>query len=101
MTTDETQTAQRKALYRRPQALLDVRTHAEFDEASIEGCEHIPLGALRGRLDELPRDKETITFSRVSLSGYEAAFILKAAGFQDVKVMDGGIIMWPRGAAPQ
>jgi len=75
--------------------LLDVRTHAEFEEARLDGCTHIPLGALRGRLDELPRDKEIITFSRVSLGGYEAAIILKANGFRNVKVMDGGIVMWP------
>jgi len=82
--------------------LLDVRTHAEFDEARIEGSRHIPVAALRGRLDELPRDRPIVVFSRVSLSAYEASFILKAAGFEDVRVMDGGIVMWthaaPRGA---
>ena len=81
--------------------LLDVRTLAEFDEARIEASKHIPIGALQGRLNELPRDKEIITFSRVSLSGYEAASILKAAGFRSVKVMDGGITMWPHAEAPQ
>jgi rhodanese-related sulfurtransferase len=75
--------------------LLDVRSLAELDEARIEGSKHIPLGTLRGRLGELPRDKEIITFSRVSLSGYEAALILQANGFENVKVMDGGITMWP------
>jgi len=79
--------------------LLDVRTHAEFDDARIDGSTHIPLGALRGRLGELPRDREIITFSRVSLSAYEAAIILKANGFGNVKVMDGGILMWPQGKA--
>jgi len=77
--------------------LLDVRTHGEFDETRIEGSVHIPLRALRGRLGELPRDKEILTFSHVSLSGYEAAIILKASGFKDVKVMEGGMIMWSRG----
>ena len=80
--------------------LLDVRTLAEFDEAQIGGSRHIPLAALRGRLGELPRDREIITFSRTSLGGYEAASILKAAGFQNVKVMDGGITMWPHGELP-
>ena len=75
--------------------LLDVRSHREFDQARIEGAQHIPLGALRGRLNELPRNKDIVTFSRVSLSGYEAAVILQAHGFKNVKVMDGGIIMWP------
>jgi len=55
----------------------------------------IPLGALRGRLDELPKDKEIVTFCKISLRGYEAALILKAAGFRNVSVMDGGIATWP------
>ena len=77
--------------------LLDVRTHDEFEQARIEGSVHIPLSVLRARLDELPRDRCIITFSRVSLSAYEAAIILKAHGFADVRVMDGGIVMWPQG----
>ena len=80
--------------------LLDVRTLAELDESRIEGSKHIPLAALRGRLGELPPDKEIVTFSRTSLGGYEAASILKAAGFESVKVMDGGITMWPHGELP-
>ena len=78
--------------------LLDVRTHAEFDEARIEGSTHVPLAALRGRMAELPRDREIVVFSRVSLSAYEASIILKANGFENVRVMDGGIMMWPYGA---
>ena len=78
---------------------LDVRTHAEFDDARIDGSTHIPLGALRGRMAELPRDKEIIVFSRVSLSAYEASIILKANGFDNVQLMDGGIVMWPYGEA--
>ena len=55
----------------------------------------IPLGALRGRLNELPKDREIVAFCKISLRGYEAALILKAAGFDKVRVMDGGIAMWP------
>ena len=47
------------------------------------------------RYATLPRDKAIITFCRISLRGYEAALILSAAGFQDVRVMDGGVQMWP------
>jgi NADPH-dependent 2,4-dienoyl-CoA reductase/sulfur reductase-like enzyme/rhodanese-related sulfurtransferase len=75
--------------------LLDVRSPAEYEEVHLPGSVLIPLGALRGRLAELPKDKEIITFCKVSLRGYEAALILQAAGFKDVKVMDGGVVMWP------
>ncbi|QWV91728.1 FAD-dependent oxidoreductase [Geomonas oryzisoli] len=75
--------------------LLDVRSPAEHGEIGIDGAKLIPLGALRERLEELPRDKEIVAFCKVSLRGYEAQKILDAAGFADVKFMDGGIMAWP------
>ena len=74
---------------------LDVRSQGEHDQVHLPGSTLIPLGALRSRLSELPRGKEVITFCKISLRGYEAALILKAAGFEKVRVMDGGIVMWP------
>ncbi len=74
---------------------LDVRSPGEYEELRLPNSMLIPLGALRGRLDELPRDKEIVTFCKISLRGYEAALILNAAGFEDVRVMDGGVVMWP------
>ena len=74
---------------------LDVRSPAEYEEVRLPGATLIPLGALRGRLDELPQGKEIVAFCKISLRGYEAALILKAAGFEKVRVMDGGIAMWP------
>jgi NADPH-dependent 2,4-dienoyl-CoA reductase/sulfur reductase-like enzyme/rhodanese-related sulfurtransferase len=75
--------------------LLDVRSPAEYEEVRLPGSTLIPLGALRERLGELPRDKEIVTFCKVSLRGYEAGLILKAAQFEKVRVLDGGIAMWP------
>jgi len=74
---------------------LDVRSPKEYEQVRLPGSTLIPLGALRGRLAELPRDKEIITFCKISLRGYEAALILKAAGFNQVRVMDGGVVAWP------
>jgi len=75
--------------------LLDVRSPAEHGEIGIEGAKLIPLGMLREKLAELPRDKEIIAFCKVSLRGYEAQKILDAAGFTNTKFMDGGILAWP------
>jgi len=74
---------------------LDTRSPGEYEQVRLPGATLIPLGALRGRLDELPKDKEIIAFCKISLRGYEAALILKAAGFDKVRVMDGGVAMWP------
>lgn len=75
--------------------LLDVRSPAEYQQERIPGSVSIPLGALRSRLDELPRNKEIVAFCKVSLRGYEAARILHGAGFRPVAVMDGGMAVWP------
>ena len=74
--------------------LLDVRSYKEYKEVRIPNSVLIPLGVLRNRLHELPKDKEVITYCSISLRGYEASLILKNAGFTNVKVMDGGIVMW-------
>lgn len=74
---------------------LDVSTPGEFERARLPGSRLIPLGALRGRLNELPRDREIVTFCALSIRGYEAALILKAAGFERVRVLEGGVAMWP------
>ncbi|MFC1761948.1 rhodanese-like domain-containing protein [Planctomycetota bacterium] len=74
---------------------LDVRSPQEYEAMKLPGSTLIPLGALRGRLEELPRDKPIIAFCKISLRGYEAGLILKGAGFNDVCVMDGGVVTWP------
>jgi rhodanese-related sulfurtransferase len=75
--------------------LLDVSSPHEYEEERLPGSILIPIGTLRGRIHELPKDREIVTFCRLSIRGYEAALLLKAAGFQNVRVMDGGVIMWP------
>jgi len=77
---------------------LDVRTAQEFEDMRLGiGETLIPLGALRKRLCELPSDKnkEIIVYCKISLRGYEAARILQANGWTNVKVMEGGIMAWP------
>ena len=75
--------------------LLDVRSPAEHGEVGIAGARSIPLGVLRERLEELPRDKEIVAFCKISLRGYEAQKMLDAAGFSNTRFMDGGVLAWP------
>ncbi len=75
--------------------LLDVRTPDEYKEIRIEGSTLIPLGKVRNSLNQIPHDRPVIAFCKISLRGYEAALILKANGYTNVKVMDGGVVMWP------
>jgi len=80
--------------------LLDVRSPAEREmvRLPLEGrTVHIPLGKLRERLGELPRDKWIVPFCKISLRGYEAERILTQAGFPQVSYLEGGIAAWPYG----
>ena len=78
--------------------LLDARGPDEYEQMRLGiGETLIPLGALRNRFDELPEDKskEIICYCKISLRGYEAALLLEANGWQNVKVMEGGVMAWP------
>ncbi|NMC60044.1 MAG: FAD-dependent oxidoreductase, partial [Candidatus Methanofastidiosa archaeon] len=81
-----------------PMVLIDVRNPDEYEEMRLGvGEKLIPLGQLRKRLNELSEDKniEIVTWCKISLRGYEAARVLQAYGYRNVKVLEGGIVAWP------
>ncbi|MBI9099295.1 MAG: FAD-dependent oxidoreductase [Spirochaetaceae bacterium] len=78
--------------------IIDTRGAEEYELMRLGiGETLIPLGALRDNFDKLPKDKNTeiITYCKISLRGYEASCILRAKGYTNVKVLEGGIIAWP------
>jgi len=75
--------------------LLDVRSPAEHEQTRIPGSTLIPLGALRERIADVPCDKPIIAYCKSSLRAYEAARILAGVGITNVRVMQGGMMVWP------
>ncbi|OKL47898.1 CoA-disulfide reductase [Boudabousia liubingyangii] len=78
------------------QAVLDVRTEAEFRRGNIPGAINIPLDDLRGRIDEvrqLAEGKEVIVHCAVGVRGHTAVQILQANGI-DAANLDGGYTSW-------
>ncbi|MGN0205785.1 MAG: FAD-dependent oxidoreductase [Muribaculaceae bacterium] len=71
--------------------LIDVRTPDEYALGSIPGAVNIPLDDLRGRLSEIPTDRELWLFCGVGLRGYLASNILKGHGFTMVRNLIGGL----------
>jgi len=69
--------------------LLDVREPAEFRAGCLDGAVNVPLGELRQRLDELPRDREIWVYCNVGLRSYNACRLLAQRGFQ-VRNLSGG-----------
>lgn len=74
-----------------PALLLDVRDRAEVRRGSLPGALHIPLDQLRGRLDELPRDREILAYCHVGQRGYYACRLLAQHGFR-ARNLSGGIL---------
>jgi NADPH-dependent 2,4-dienoyl-CoA reductase/sulfur reductase-like enzyme/rhodanese-related sulfurtransferase len=71
--------------------VLDVRDAFELAVENVEGAVNIPLGQLRARLDELPRDKTIHVFCRSGQRSYYATRLLLQNGF-DVKNISGGML---------
>ena len=79
---------------------LDVRTREEHAFGAIPGSVNIPLDDLRGRIGELPRDKEIYIYCAVGLRGYLALKILTGHGFTRVKNLSGGYKTYATATAP-
>lgn len=70
--------------------IIDVREEFELVTGGIEGSIHIPLGQLRDRLNEIPKDKKLYVTCQVGLRGYIACRLLKQHGFECINI-DGGV----------
>ena len=70
--------------------LLDVRRLTEWNEGHVPGARHVHLGYLRGRADELPRDRPVALYCRTGKRSAIGASILQAEGFGDVRNIRGG-----------
>lgn len=69
--------------------VLDVREPFEYRRGHIPGAVHIPLGALRQRMDELPKDREIWAYCYVGQRSYVAARALRQYGYR-AKNLSGG-----------
>ncbi len=73
--------------------LLDVRSQKERDAGTLKNSLHIPFSELRGRIGELPKDKEIVVFCGNGSLSYTAERILKCLGFS-VKNLCGGFSLY-------
>ncbi len=77
-----------------PPILLDVRNESESAGELIDGAVNIPLGRLPGRLADLPRERQLITYCSSGYRSAIAASLLQARGFERVGDLAGGTAAW-------
>jgi rhodanese-related sulfurtransferase/DNA-binding transcriptional ArsR family regulator len=93
---DELEPVTRQELARRLEAgdglvVLDVRPASEHAAGHLPGAVSIPLGELRRRLQELPRDREIVAYCRGPFCAFahEAVTLLRREGFRARRLEDG------------
>ncbi|MFP3324010.1 rhodanese-like domain-containing protein [Planococcus sp. SIMBA_160] len=79
--------------------VLDVRNQTEFDEGHIDNAQHIMVGTLKNRLDEIDTDKTIIVQCQAGARSAIAASVLKANGIDQLVNMTGGYNKWQQDAA--
>jgi molybdopterin/thiamine biosynthesis adenylyltransferase/rhodanese-related sulfurtransferase len=82
--------------------VIDVREPYEWQAGHLEAARHIPLAEVPQRLTEIPKDREVIMICR---SGGRSAraqdFLLRQAGYTNVKNLVGGMQRWAREVDPK
>ena len=79
--------------------LLDVREDDEWTAGHIDGAQHIPLGELAARLDELPKERTIVAVCRSGGRSEAAVNGLRRLGFE-AENLEGGVNAWDRAKLP-
>lgn len=76
--------------------VLDVRESAEFggELGHIRGAQLLPLGDLRAKLGEIPKDRPVVAVCRSGGRSAQASLILEKEGWARVANLAGGMIRW-------
>jgi NADPH-dependent 2,4-dienoyl-CoA reductase/sulfur reductase-like enzyme/rhodanese-related sulfurtransferase len=83
--------------------IVDVRTQREWDAWRIDSprVRWIPQNQLYAKLADLPKDKQIIVTCRGGTRAYQSARLLKGAGFEKVRYLEGSVTGWPYGTIGQ
>jgi len=82
--------------------IIDVREKKDFNDGRIKGSIHIPLASLKDRISELEKykEKQLVLVDKAGQHSGMAGKQLKAAGFENICRMSGGIAEWTNSSLP-
>ena len=78
---------------------IDTRDLEQFEKQTIPGAIHIEWRQVLERMDKIPTEKKVIVFCNTGSLSAQAAFALRVAGFDNVVVMQSGLLGWHDNAA--
>ncbi len=81
---------------------LDVREEADFAKGHVREARNIPLKQLNDKLGELAKfkAKTVVVMCATGTQSSKAAAQLKAAGFETVHILEGGVTAWQSQGLP-
>ncbi len=81
-------------------SIIDVRPNAEFTAGHVANSKNVPAEDLEKRLSEIAKDKPVIVVCAAGQKAGKSAAQLRAAGYTEVFVLDGGIGAWREAGLP-
>jgi rhodanese-related sulfurtransferase len=82
--------------YKNKDALfIDVRASDKYQQGHIPGAISIPLGELKNRIKEIPKNKKVLLICRSGQGSSQANIILQSYGFTNTYSVIGGMDAWP------
>jgi rhodanese-related sulfurtransferase len=78
---------------------LDVREPEEWTQGHIDGAQHIPIGQVISRLDEVPQDREVIVVCAVGGRSAQVTAYLNQQGYRALN-LGGGMHAWEDAGRP-
>ena len=79
-------------LVEKDEYFIDVRDEDEYEEGHLINAVNIPLGEIRDRLDEVPKDKPVYLHCRTGQRSYNAVMALQHLGFDNVINVSGSFM---------
>ncbi len=82
--------------------ILDVRTSEEYNSGHIESAVNIEYKSndFKQNIEKLDRDKVYITYCRSGRRSTGASELMKGIGFENIYIIEGGIVAWDKAQLP-
>ena len=91
-----------KMLKKKKNMLIDVRTPEEMAEGHIENASNLDFldESFPEKIETLNKNKTYLLYCRTGKRTAKAGALMKAAGFKNVYILDGGITSWREEGKP-
>lgn len=79
--------------------IIDARQASQFEAGTLPDAVNIEWRQVLARRHEIPRDRPVLIYCHTGMLSAQAAFALRVAGWDNVRVLQGGYLEWLRATA--